>query len=54
MATKSLTMNGSPPVNENCSTPSATASSMKGFASASVMRPSRLSPGFEPSRQKGH
>ena len=54
MFTKSLTMNGSPPVKESCSTPSATASSMNGAASASVMRPSRESPGFAPSRQKGH
>ena len=54
ISTKPLTMKGSPPVNENCSTPIATASSMNGRASASVMRSSRRSPGFDPSRQNGH
>src|SRR5437879_13888863 len=50
---RSLTMNGSPPVNENCRTPSCAASSMKGCTSAKPTRPRRRSPGFEPSRQKG-
>src|SRR5207248_5425982 len=51
--TRSLTRNGSPPVNENWRTPSAAPSSMKGTTSANVTRARRRSPGLEPSRQKG-
>jgi len=53
MRTKSLTMNGSPPVNENCRTPRSHASAIRGRTSSSVIRSSLVSPGFEPSRQNG-
>jgi hypothetical protein len=54
MRTRSRLTNGSPPVNENWRTPSATASSTKGRTSPGVTRPSRRSPGFDPSKQNGH